>query len=56
MHSEENDQKPQIWPFRLIKITLKRGVPTDRDQNLISCERCQDTPACQISGYSKWLQ
>ena len=54
MHSEENCQRPQIWPLSLSQNEAKnkKGKSTDHDQNLISSEGGQDTSACQSSGHS----
>ena len=52
MHSEENYQRPQIWPVSQSQNDAKKGKSTDHDQNLISSEGGQDTSACQSSGQS----
>ena len=53
---QENAGKWQIWSFSLCQMPPKWGKSTDDDQNLISSQGGQDTSACRISGYSKWLQ
>ena len=56
MHSDENRQKPQIWPLSLSQNDAKMRKTTDHGLNLIGSESGPDTSACQISGHSKWLQ
>ena len=50
--SRKCPETPNLTSFTKSKIAPKLGKSTNLNQNLFSSGGAQDTPACQLSGYS----